>query len=92
MLFESVCLNEGVSMPKNDLLIPLEVPSELLQRAAMAVLRDALDNVEVHVCDTADDAIAARQLPGALKQLLFALTGYETFAMPSIDSLPELPK
>ena len=44
-----------------------------IEAAALEVLRDALDNVEVHPCDQNNDDIKAKQLSEPLQKLYRAL-------------------
>ncbi|MYM92532.1 hypothetical protein [Duganella vulcania] len=46
---------------------------EALERAAAAVLRNALDAVEVHPCDVHDDAVRAKGLRGPMADLYAAV-------------------
>ncbi|WP_274644370.1 hypothetical protein [Pseudomonas serbica] len=58
---------------KNDLLKNIGSDASPLALAAKLVLREALDNIQVHPCDEGDDAVAARQLPVEMQALLKAL-------------------
>lgn len=66
---------------RNDLLANIGADATPLAQAAKLVLREALDNIQVHPCDEGDDAVAARQLPVEMLALLNAL----------LDSQDELP-
>ena len=44
-----------------------------VEAAALAVLREALDNVEIHPCDQHNDDIKAKQLSEPLQKLYFAM-------------------
>ncbi|MFK4136735.1 hypothetical protein ACI2KR_31380 [Pseudomonas luteola] len=60
----------------HDLLAGIGRDASSLEVAAKALLREALDNVEVHPCDEGNDTVAAKQLSPSLQALLKALTGY----------------
>lgn len=59
-----------------DLLACIGDDATPLEAASKAVLRDALDDVQVHPCDEGDDRVAARSLSEPMKGLLLALTGF----------------
>lgn len=61
---------------KRDLLAGIGEGSSPLEQAAKLVLRNALDNVEVHPCDRGDDNVAAKGLSPEMQALLQALTGH----------------
>ena len=44
-----------------------------LERAARAVVREALDNVDVHPCDEHDDEVRGEKLYGPMRDLYDAL-------------------
>ncbi|WP_205582866.1 hypothetical protein [Pseudomonas aeruginosa] len=68
-------LDNSAAVPvKRDLLADIGEGSSPLEQAAKQVLRDALDQVEVHPCDRGDDTVAAQALSPVLKALLKALT------------------
>ncbi|KVS06739.1 hypothetical protein [Burkholderia vietnamiensis] len=52
---------------------------EEIVRAATAVIRDALDDVQVHPCDQYDDDVKARQLPVHMHALYLALQSQGDF-------------
>lgn len=64
---------------RTDLLANITQSSSSLELAAARVLREALDNIDVHPCDEGDDIVAARSLPEEMQQLLKALTGHDPF-------------
>lgn len=63
---------------KRDLLEGIGADSSPLEQAAKRVLREALDQIDVHPCDEGDDSAAADLLSPEMRALLFALTGHVT--------------
>lgn len=64
---------------RRDLLAAVGADASPLEQAAKQVLREALDRVELHPCDSGDDAVAAKHLSPEMQALLLALVGYNEF-------------
>jgi hypothetical protein len=65
--------NRKETTMKNELLKNIGSDASPLAQAAKLVLREALDNIQVHPCDDGNDAVAAKQLPVEMQALLQVL-------------------
>lgn len=66
--------------------------SNEINHAAAAVLREALDNVDVHPFDFSNDEVRAKGLYGPMAQLYQALWRPTPSSANGVEGLPELPE